>query len=205
MIAIIDYNTGNLFSVTCALDRIGAEYSVTSSAEEILNADSVILPGVGEASSAMYNLRATGLDKLIPALEIPVLGICIGMQLMCRSSEEGGASCMGIFPNEVVRLKSGGCDGGNLKVPHMGWNRVTSLRTALFAGIDEGEYLYFVHSFAPAIGDATIATTSYGSVFSSALSTKNFFGTQFHPEKSGGAGEKILRNFINIKNEVRWI
>lgn len=199
MIAIIDYNTGNLFSVTCALDRLGAEYVVTSSPEEIKAADSVILPGVGEASSAMSNLRATGLDKLIPTLKVPVLGICIGMQLMCRSSEEGKASCMGIFSNEVLRLKGEELNGDSLKVPHMGWNSITNLRTTLFEGIDEGEYLYFVHSFAPAIGKATIATTSYGTDFSSALYSGNFFGTQFHPEKSGGVGERILRNFINIK------
>lgn len=193
MIAIIDYNTGNLFSVTCALDRLGAEYRVTGSPEEIMSAERVILPGVGEASSAMANLKARGLDKLIPQLGMPVLGICIGMQLMCKSSEEGTATCMGIFPNEVVRLK-----GDGIKIPHMGWNSISNLSTPLFEGISEGEYLYFVHSFAPITGEATIAVTNYGTDFSSAICIKNFFGTQFHPEKSGSVGERILRNFINL-------
>lgn len=193
MIAIIDYNTGNLFSLASSLERLGAEYVITSSPEVIKAADYVILPGVGEASSSMKKLVERGLDVLIPTLEMPVLGICIGMQLMCRSSEEGAARCMGIFDNEVVRLK-----GDAIKVPHMGWNRVTKLKSELFTGIDEGEYLYFVHSYAPSPGSLTISSTKHGTEFSSALARRNFFGTQFHPEKSGAAGERILKNFINI-------
>jgi len=200
MIAIIDYNTGNLFSLTSSLERLGAEYVVTSSPEVIRAADYVILPGVGEASSAMAKLVERDLDLLIPTLEMPVLGICIGMQLMCRSSEEGSAKCMGIFDNEVERLR-----GESIKVPHMGWNRITNLKSELFAGIDEGEYLYFVHSYAPNVGSCTIASTEHGTEFSSALSFKNFYGTQFHPEKSGVAGEKILSNFINIKTKRECI
>ena len=200
MIAIIDYNTGNLFSLTCALDRLGEKYVLTSSREVISSADSVILPGVGEASSAMENLKDRGLDKIIPSLNVPVLGICIGMQLMCKSSEEGKTKCMGIFPNEVKRLK-----GEGIKVPHMGWNSVREMSTQLFAGIEEGEYLYFVHSYAPTIGLSTISLTTHGQEFSSALASGNFFGTQFHPEKSGDVGVKILRNFIDIKTKNLWI
>ncbi|MFA5848462.1 MAG: imidazole glycerol phosphate synthase subunit HisH [Bacteroidales bacterium] len=193
MIAIIDYNTGNLFSLASSLERLGAGYIITSSPEVIRAADYVILPGVGEASTSMTKLVERGLDILIPTLEMPVLGICIGMQLMCRSSEEGAARCMRIFDNEVVRLK-----GDAIKVPHMGWNRVYNLKSELFTGIDEGEYLYFVHSYAPSPGTYTIASTEHGTVFSSAIARNNFFGTQFHPEKSGAAGERILKNFINI-------
>ncbi|MEN6618422.1 MAG: imidazole glycerol phosphate synthase subunit HisH [Rikenellaceae bacterium] len=195
MIAIIDYNTGNLFSLASSLNRLGAEYIITSSPEVIRAADSVILPGVGEASSAMANIKLRRLDKIIPTLEMPVLGICIGMQLMCSSSEEGATRCMGIFPNEVLRLK-----GEAIKIPHMGWNSVRNLSSQLFSSIDEGEYLYFIHSYAPGIDACTISTTEHGMEFSSALSYKNFYGTQFHPEKSGSAGERILNNFINIKS-----
>lgn len=200
MIAIIDYNTGNLFSLTCALDRLGEKYVLTDSLDVIRSADSVILPGVGEASSAMKNLTDRGLDRIIPTLKNPVLGICIGMQLMCRSSEEGKTKCMGIFPNEVVKLR-----GEGIKVPHMGWNSVSALNSQLFAGIDDGEYLYFIHSYAPTTGQATVSLTKHGQEFSSALASGNFFGTQFHPEKSGDAGERILRNFIDIKKENIWI
>ncbi len=200
MIAIIDYNTGNLFSLASSLERLEAEYVITSSPEVIRAADSVILPGVGEASSSMKKLQERALDILIPTLEMPVLGICIGMQLMCKSSEEGAARCMGIFDNEVVRLK-----GDGVKVPHMGWNRVINLKSKLFTGIDEGEYLYFVHSYAPSPGPYTIASTKHGTEFSSALAHNNFFGTQFHPEKSGAAGERILKNFINIKTPKECI
>jgi len=197
MIAIIDYNTGNLFSLTSSLDRLGAGYIITSSPEVIRSADSVILPGVGEASTAMANLKERGLDKIIPTLEIPVLGICIGMQLMCNSSEEGDTRCMGIFSNDVCRLR-----GEKIKVPHMGWNSIVNLGSKVFEGISEGEFLYFVHSYAPDKGQCTISTTEHGVEFSSALSFKNFYGTQFHPEKSGEAGEKILNNFINLKKEI---
>jgi len=158
----------------------------------------VILPGVGEASSAMARLREKGLDTLVPALTCPVLGICIGMQLLCRSSEEGDAACLGIFPTDVVRLPDRTADGP-LKVPHMGWDTVDTLRGPLFEGIDAQTYVYYVHSYAPRLCDAAIAATDYGMRFSAALARDNFFGTQFHPEKSGAAGSRILRNFLTLK------
>lgn len=194
MTAIIDYNTGNLFSLISSLERVGADYRLTADPEEILSSDSVILPGVGEASNAMGELRKRGLDKVIPLIKVPVLGICIGMQLMCSSSEEGDTECLGIFPNKVLKLK-----GKGIKIPHMGWNSVANTRSPLFTGIEEGTYFYFVHSFAPDCNEFTDATTEYGELFSSALSNNNFYGTQFHPEKSGEVGEKLLRNFIKIK------
>lgn len=194
MTAIIDYNTGNLFSLISALERVGADYRLTSDPEEILSADSVILPGVGEASNAMSELRNRGLDQVIPLIKVPVLGICIGMQLMCSSSEEGNTECLGIFPNKVLKLK-----GKGIKIPHMGWNSIANTRSPLFAGIEEGAYFYFVHSFAPECNEFTAATTEYGELFSSVLYKNNFYGTQFHPEKSGEMGERLLRNFIKIK------
>jgi len=194
MTAIIDYNTGNLFSLISALERVGADYRLTSDPEEIFSADSVILPGVGEASNAMSELRNRGLDQVIPLIKVPVLGICIGMQLMCSSSEEGNTECLGIFPNKVLKLK-----GKGIKIPHMGWNSIANTRSPLFAGIEEVAYFYFVHSFAPECNEFTAATTEYGELFSSALYKNNFYGTQFHPEKSGEMGERLLRNFIKIK------
>lgn len=194
MTAIIDYNTGNLFSLISSLERVGADYRLTSDPEEILSADSVILPGVGEASNAMSELRKRDLDKVIPHIKVPVLGICIGMQLMCSRSEEGDTECLGIFPNKVLKLR-----GKGIKIPHMGWNSVANTHSPLFTGIPEGTYFYFVHSFAPECNEFTSAITEYGELFSSALSKNNFYGTQFHPEKSGEAGERLLRNFIKIK------
>ena len=196
MIAITDYDTGNLRSVANALRRIGAEFTVTSDAAVLRQADRVLLPGVGEASSAMAKLRERGLDALIPTLTQPVLGICIGMQLMCLSSEEGDARCMGIFPTQVLRLPATAADGARLKVPHVGWDTITSLRSPLFDETAGETYVYYVHSFAAEPCAATIATTDYGRPFSAALGSGNFFGTQFHPEKSGSAGERILRNFL---------
>ena len=198
MTAIIDYDTGNLRSVAEALRRAGAEFTVTADPATLLRAERVILPGVGEASSAMARLREKGLDTLVPALTCPVLGICIGMQLLCRSSEEGDAACLGIFPTDVVRLPDRTADGP-LKVPHMGWDTVDMLRGPLFEGIDAQTYVYYVHSYAPRLCDAAIATTDYGMRFSAALARDNFFGTQFHPEKSGAAGSRILRNFLTLK------
>lgn len=195
MTAIIDYNTGNLFSLIASLERVGVDYKLTSDTEEILSSDSVILPGVGEASNAMSELRKRGLDKVIPLIKAPVLGICIGMQLMCSSSEEGDAECLNIFPNKVIKLR-----GKGIKIPHMGWNSVANTRSPLFTGIEERAYFYFVHSFAPVCNEFTAATTEYGDIFSSALSKNNFYGTQFHPEKSGETGEILLRNFIKIKD-----
>jgi glutamine amidotransferase len=194
MIAIIDYDTGNLRSVENALGRLGAEYVVTADHSVIRCAERVVLPGVGEASSAMAKLRARGLDTLIPTLTQPVLGICIGLQLMCRTSEENDTRCMGIFNADVRRF----VPSTTLKVPHMGWNRIENLKDPLFDGIEQGSYVYYVHSYAPEIDPTTIATTDYGGVFSAALGCDNFWGTQFHPEKSGAVGAQILKNFLEL-------
>ena len=194
MIAVIDYDTGNLRSVANALGRLGAEYTLTSSPDEIRSADRVLLPGVGEASSAMAKLRERGLVEVIRSLTQPVLGICIGVQLLCRHSEENDTECLGIFENEVRRF-----DLPGLKVPHMGWNSINGLRTPLFDGIDEGAYVYYVHSFAAELCPATIATTDYGGGFSAALHRDNFYGTQFHPEKSGATGARIIQNFLTLR------
>ncbi|HBZ34863.1 MAG TPA: imidazole glycerol phosphate synthase subunit HisH [Rikenellaceae bacterium] len=194
MTIIIDYNTGNLFSLTAALNRLGSDYTISSAPEEILSADAVILPGVGEASNAFSSLKKKGLEKVIPQIKAPVLGICIGMQLMCAYSEEGDTKCLGIFPNIVKKL----C-GQGIKVPHMGWNTVKMSDSPLFEGITNDAYFYFVHSFAPDCGQYTVARTVHGLQFSSALSKNNFYGTQFHPEKSGIVGMKFLENFLKIK------
>lgn len=196
MIAIVDYNTGNLRSVINAVRRAGAEYVVTADRHIIESADRVLLPGVGEASSAMANLRATGLDEVIPRLTVPVLGICIGMQLMCAGSEEGNVRTLGIFPTEVRRFEADRKAG--IKVPHMGWNTINELNSPLFRGLDCGAWVYYVHSFAPDLCDYTIARTEYGRTFSGALGRDNFFGTQFHPEKSGTVGEQIIKNFMTL-------
>ena len=193
MTAIIDYDTGNLRSVAEALRRAGAEFTVTADPATLLRAERVILPGVGEASSAMARLREKGLDTLVPALTCPVLGICIGVQLLCRRSEEGDTECLGIFDNEVRRLRTEG-----LKVPHMGWDSIEDLRGPLFDGLDEGAYVYYVHSYAPQTNADTIARTTYGETFSAAIRRDNFFGTQFHPEKSGEVGLAMLRNFAKL-------
>ena len=195
MIAVVDYATGNLRSVADALRRAGAEFTLTADPALLRGADKVILPGVGEASSAMSQLRERGLDTVIPSLTQPVLGICIGMQLMCLDSEEGDTRCLGIFPAHVVRLRGG---ENPLKIPHVGWDTVGRLRSPLFDDLGEGTYLYYVHSYAPRLCDAAIAATDYGMRFSAALARNNFFGTQFHPEKSGRAGERILRNFLKL-------
>ena len=198
MIAVVDYATGNLRSVADALRRAGAEFTLTADPAVLRRADRVILPGAGEASSAMSKLRERGLDTVIPTLTQPVLGICIGMQLMCLSSEEGNARCMGIFPARVLRLPSATPGGAQLKVPHVGWDTISELRTPLFCDLAEETYVYYVHSFAAEPCAATIATTDYGRPFSAALARNNFFGTQFHPEKSGSAGARILQNFLTL-------
>tara|TARA_R110000850_G_scaffold80862_1_gene173519 strand:- start:63676 stop:64257 length:582 start_codon:yes stop_codon:yes gene_type:complete len=191
-IAIIDYGAGNIRSIRFALQRLGTDALVTSSVEEIITADKVIFPGVGEAGSAMKKLRESGLDAIIPNLKQPVLGICLGMQLLCKSSEEGNTVGLGIFDVDVVRFSS------HLKVPHMGWNTIANLKSLLFEGIREEEYMYLVHSFyAPNCKEA-IALTDYGVIYASALQKDNFYGVQFHPEKSSIAGEKILSNFLNL-------
>ncbi len=194
MIAVVNYGAGNLGSVANALGRLGAEYTLASDPAVIRAASHVILPGVGEASSAMAALRDNGLAEVLRRLAQPVLGICIGMQLMCRRSEEGAAECLGIFGTDVRRLDP----AGGLKVPHMGWNTVENLCSPLFAGLDEGTYFYYVHSYAPAPCPHTIATTVYGNAFSAALRRGNFYGVQFHPEKSGQAGARLIANFLYL-------
>lgn len=196
MIAVVDYDTGNLRSVADALHRAGAEFTLTSDAAVLRRADRVILPGVGEASSAMEKLRERGLDAVLPTLTCPVLGICIGMQLLCLSSEEGDARCLGIFPTRVRRLTPA---DPRLKIPHVGWNMIAELRTPLFAEVAETSYVYYVHSFAAELCPATIATTDYGGGFSAALHRDNFYGTQFHPEKSGATGARIIQNFLTLR------
>ena len=196
MIAIIDYDTGNLRSVCNALDRIGAEYVLTDDPKVIAQADRVLLPGVGEASSAMAKLQERGLCDVIKSLQVPVLGICIGMQLMCRHSQEGDVDCLGIFDADVCRFEPDLAAG--VKVPHMGWNAVTDLKTGLFEGLEDGEFVYFVHSYAASVCEDTIAVSDNGRKFSAAMRRGNFYGAQFHPEKSGDVGERILRNFMNL-------
>ena len=196
MIAIANYDTGNICSVTNALKRVGCtDWVYTDDKEILMKADKVILPGVGEASTAMAKLAERGLDTFIPTLTQPVLGICVGTQLMCQSSEEGNVDCMGIFRTKVKKFDN---KLSSLKVPHMGWNQITDLRTPLFKDIDEGAYIYYVHSFYPELCEDTIATTQYINAFSGALGRDNFFGTQFHPEKSGAVGAQILKNFLEL-------
>lgn len=194
---IIKYNAGNIQSVLYALERIGATATVTDNHEEIRAADRVIFPGVGEASTAMQYLRERNLDKLISGLQQPVLGICLGMQLMCSHSAENDTDCLGIFSENVLRFSS---HAGNtmIKVPQIGWNTIAGLRTGLFANVPENSYCYFVHSYYASQGIYTIASTAYGGVYSSALHRDNFYGVQFHPEKSGAVGEQILRNFVQL-------
>ena len=196
MIAIIDYDTGNLRSVCNALDRIGAEYVLTDDPLTIRSADRVLLPGVGEASSAMAKLQERGLCQVIRSLTVPVLGICIGMQLMCRHSEEGDVDCLGIFDADVRKFQADPAAG--VKVHHMGWNALTDLKTGLFEGLKDGDFVYFVHSFAADVCGDSIAVSDNGRRFSAALRRGNFYGAQFHPEKSGDVGERILRNFMNL-------
>ena len=192
MIAIIDYKMGNLRSVENTLKRLGAEFKVTADADIIRSADRVLLPGVGNAAEAMENLRKADLTQVIRSLRRPVLGICVGMQVMCRHSEEGDCDCLNIFDSHVKRF----VPTSELKVPHMGWNRISNLESKLFKGIDGGEYVYFVHSYYPELCPDTIATTTHGVMFSAALKYENFYGTQFHPEKSGDVGERIIENFL---------
>ena len=194
MIAIVDYGVGNLRSVENALKRLGAEYILTSDPETIRTASKVILPGVGNVAEAMANLREKGLVEAIRARRKPLLGICVGMQVLCRYSEEGDTQCIGLFDTDVLEFKP----EAELKIPHMGWNRINNLSSKLFKNIDEGTYVYFVHSYRPQICRDTIATTDYGGLFSCALKYENFSGTQFHPEKSGEAGEAILKNFLAL-------
>ena len=194
MIAIVDYKMGNLRSVENALRRLGAEFTVTADADVIRSADRVLLPGVGNASQAMENLCEAGLVDVIRSLRQPVLGICVGMQVMCRHSEEGDVDCLNIFDARVRRF----VPAPDVKVPHMGWNRISNLDSKLFKGLERGSYVYFVHSFYPELCPDTIATAKHGLMFSAALKYENFYGTQFHPEKSGDVGERIIENFLKL-------
>ncbi len=195
MIAIIDYDAGNIRSVGNALQRLGAEYELTADPARILAADKVILPGVGNAAEAMANLQARGLCSLVRSLRRPVLGICVGMQLMCRDSEEGPTQCLGIFDAHVRRF----LETPGAKVPHMGWNALGNLDSKLFKGLEGGSFVYFVHSYYPELCPDTIATCRHGErLFSAALKYENFYGTQFHPEKSGSVGAAILQNFLAL-------
>ena len=194
MIAIVDYKMGNLRSVENALKRLGAEFTVTSDAAVIRSADRVLMPGVGNAAEAMENLRSASLVDVVRSLRRPVLGICVGMQVMCRHSEEGDVDCLNLFDARVKRFEP----SVDLKVPHMGWNTIGNLESKLFKGIDGGEYVYFVHSYYPELCPDTIATSHHGVMFSAALKYENFYGTQFHPEKSGDVGERIIENFLRL-------
>lgn len=189
-IAIINYGAGNIQSIKFAFQRLGYDAILTDDVEEIRNADKVIFPGVGEASSAMKMLRKSGLDTLIPELKQPVLGICLGMQLMCNSSEEGNTIGLGIFDVDVVKFSN------QVKVPQIGWNWISHLKTDLFKGISEKEHIYLVHSFYAPLCKETIAESDYELSYSAALGKNNFYGVQFHPEKSSVVGENILKNFI---------
>lgn len=192
MIAIIKYNAGNIRSVQNALERLGCSSVITDDKKEIISADKVIFPGVGEAGTAMRYLREKELDKLIISLKQPVLGICLGQQLMCRYSEEGDTECMGIFDSDVRLFPQVDT------VPHMGWNNFFSLKGVLFEGISAGDNVYYVHSYYPEISSCTTAVCDYILPFSAAMQKDNFYATQFHPEKSAETGERILKNFLEL-------
>ena len=195
-LVIINYGAGNIQSIMFAIERLGYKAVLSNNPDEIKAADKVIFPGVGEASYAMKMLEKSGLDTLIPTLKQPVLGICLGMQLMCNYSEEGNTKGLGIFDVDVVKFSS------KVKVPQMGWNNIYNLKSDLFKGIAENEYMYLVHSFYAPICNETIATTDYELEYSSALENDNFYGTQFHPEKSGDVGEQILKNFLLLTSNL---
>ena len=190
---IIDYGAGNIKSIQFACKRLGVEAILTNDIDAIKSADKVIFPGVGEASSAMKMLIESGLHEVIPTLKQPVLGICLGMQLMCNFTEEGSTKGLGIFDVTVKRFSN------NVKVPQMGWNVIKNLHSDLFKGIKENEFMYLVHSFYAESCDEAIASTDYEIEYASALQKDNFYGVQFHPEKSGVEGEKILKNFLELK------
>jgi len=191
-IAIINYGAGNIQSILFAIERLGYTAVLTNNPDEIQQADKVIFPGVGEASYAMQKLKESGLDSLIPTLKQPVLGICLGMQLMCNHSEEGNTDGLGIFDANVIRFSN------NVKVPQMGWNQIYNLKSSLFQGINDNEYMYLVHSYYVPNCKEAIAITNYDLEYASALQKDNFYGIQFHPEKSGDVGEQILANFLKL-------
>ncbi|HMO62869.1 MAG TPA: imidazole glycerol phosphate synthase subunit HisH [Ferruginibacter sp.] len=201
MIAIIKYNAGNVQSVQYALQRLGVQSVVTDDAAVITSADKVVFPGVGHAAPAMQYLKERQLDKLIVSLQQPVLGICLGLQLMCTHSEEGDTACLGIFDEQVRRFNPEPVQGGNtvFKVPQIGWNTIYDYASVLFSNLPNPAYVYAVHSYYAALGSDTAATTNYIQPYSAALQKNNFYAVQFHPEKSGAAGETILKNFISIK------
>jgi len=191
-LVIINYGAGNIKSIQFAFKRLGVDAILSSDAEEIKAADKVIFPGVGEASSAMKMLKESKLDRIIPQLKKPVLGICLGMQLMCNQTDEGNTKGLEIFDVNVKRFSN------KVKVPQMGWNTITNLESNLFEGISDKDYMYLVHSFYAEENENSIATTDYEISYASALHKDNFYGVQFHPEKSGKSGEKILKNFLNL-------
>jgi imidazole glycerol-phosphate synthase subunit HisH len=200
-LAIIKYNAGNVQSVLYALQRLGVNAIVTDKHEDILAADKVIFPGVGNADSAMKYLKGTGLDRLIISLKQPVLGICLGLQLLCKSSEEGDIKCLGIFDAEVKKFDHASIQIGDpaaFKIPHMGWNTIYGLSSSLMKDVSEESYVYYVHSYYAELTPQTIATTDYILPYSAAIQKNNFYGVQFHTEKSADAGEKILSNFLKI-------
>lgn len=191
-IVIIKYNAGNVCSVEFGLQRLGLNAMVTDNTEEIISADKIIFPGVGAAGFAMDYLRGKKLDKLIKNCRQPFLGICLGMQLLCKYSEENDTECIGVFDETVKKFE------GKIKVPQMGWNNVYNLKQPLFNGLNKEEYVYFVHSYYVEQSEHTAATAKYGLEYSAAIQKDNFYAVQFHPEKSGKAGEKILKNFIEL-------
>ncbi len=191
-IVIVNYGAGNIQSIKFAIQRLGFKAVLSNDPEGIKAADKVIFPGVGEASSAMKKLKESGLDTLIPTLKQPVLGICLGMQLMCNSTEEGETQGLGIFDVDVLRFNS------EVKVPQIGWNQIESLQSELFNDVKESDYIYLVHSYYAPVTADTVATTNYGVTYSTALHKNNFYGTQFHPEKSSKVGEQILKNFLAL-------
>ncbi|MCD2258884.1 imidazole glycerol phosphate synthase subunit HisH [Psychroserpens luteolus] len=191
-VVIVDYGAGNIKSIQFAFKRLGIEAKLSNDPTIIKAANRVIFPGVGEASSAMKMLKQSGLDDIIPKLKQPVLGICLGMQLMCNGSEEGDTKGLGIFNVEVKRFSN------QVKVPQMGWNTITNLKSELFNGIKENEFMYLVHSYYAEQCEESIATTDYEFTYASALQNENFYGVQFHPEKSSTAGERLLKNFLEL-------
>jgi len=196
-ITILQYNAGNIQSVLYALERLGVAATVTDDPAKIQAADKVIFPGVGEASTAMAYLKERNLDQLIVSLKQPVLGICLGMQLMCKHSAENDTTCLGIFEEQVLAFKA---TENTTKVPQMGWNNIKSLKTDLFNDVPENSFAYFVHGYYAGLGSNTIATTDYIQEYSSGLHNNNFYGVQFHPEKSAEVGEQIIQNFLAINS-----
>ncbi len=197
-IAVVKYNAGNIRSVLNALGRVGVEAELTDDPERLRSADKVIFPGQGEASTTMAHLKQTGLDNVIRSLRQPVLGICVGMQLLCKHSEEGDVDCLGVFDAPVLKFPIPTPNPLNLKVPQMGWNSIYDVKSPLFTPDQEGAFVYCIHSYYVPVGPYTVATSRHSVEYSNAIRQDNFFATQFHPEKSGSVGEQILKNFLSI-------